>query len=193
MNSKAAKFLRKLAGYDNQTKTPGRMGFPGIAHFTRLPVFEKRVTTKTTSARIYDVELGRMVWAKLSVQSERHVSNGNRYIGGRLGWANYGKPIFDEPKLVFRQIVDNAETGDLDVEGKELGGERWTPHPLTKMARLDQKDAKQQYRIAKKYVEQHGMPGFLAKLEEVIEADREKNARQEFLGLPDYQPDPEVA
>lgn len=39
MNEKTAKLLRKVAGYRNQTATPGVMDFPGIARVVKAPVF----------------------------------------------------------------------------------------------------------------------------------------------------------
>lgn len=42
MNLKKAKMLRGIAGYRNQTATPGTMPFPGVARAYRHPVYATR-------------------------------------------------------------------------------------------------------------------------------------------------------
>lgn len=49
LNAKVAKKLRKVAGYKNQSKTPGVIKFPGIQKLIMLPVLKTRVTIKRES------------------------------------------------------------------------------------------------------------------------------------------------
>jgi hypothetical protein len=52
MNLKKAKMLRHVAGYRNQSATPGTMPFPGVARMYKVPVYSKRTYTRRDGTEV---------------------------------------------------------------------------------------------------------------------------------------------
>jgi hypothetical protein len=52
MNAKLAKSLRATAGYRNMSATPATMPFPGVARIYTHPVYQTRLTKKSSYAKL---------------------------------------------------------------------------------------------------------------------------------------------
>lgn len=133
LNAKTAKRLRKAAGYRNASATPAKPTFPGIHHLLRFPTMKRRTTVKRSSACVD----GR--WAVVETPVE--VACGRRW-----GYRKF-TPDADQPMVEEREPTP----GGVDIVHTI---QAYTPVPVTKPGKYDERTAKGQYIVMKRCMKQ---------------------------------------
>jgi len=152
MNLIRAKILRGAAGYKNQSKTPGKMQFPGVARFYKHISYLKQQVVETQYVPARNVETWEIFWFKLHTVKQTLVRD------------RYGRPI---PIMQEESEFINIETGKRTPQIEPA----YDLVPVTKPARLDPQCAKGVYRALKRMARK-GL------LEGAYEAAREFTAAQ---------------
>lgn len=144
-----AKELRAVAGYRNQSATPGVIPFPGVARFYRHPVMSRRPAVRTSYTRL-PLMLGvTKVETKLMSLVVDRKGNGIPMVEMRPRL----EPVLDEhgaPKL--KPDGSPEMTVVLGKNGQPLTDMHTKEEmvPVPKPARLDPKCPKGVYRVLKK-------------------------------------------